>query len=219
MDAIDEGRFYGVRNESFFFAPFASTSSITVSTKHLFYIMMSAAILVMIGFERFPSEAAIVIPLLIFMMVYKHRGVHMEYVLSYALKSKGGKNKLGKPKKKEDKTLSLYSAASFGRSSTEAVKGSKRKKGEQPIEKEIKHIKLREEDVYEIVLDVGIKHRLKKVDVEIDGHLINRDNTESNGTILILLNGNFENGIREITVRESENRNIIGREKVRVEIV
>ena len=213
MDAVDEGRFYGIRHDPFFFLPFASSSSVSVTTKQLFYFILSAGILAMIGFERIDSRAAIIIIPLMVMVFYKHRGVHLEYVFAYMFKNKGKKKKT--KSKKEEKTASLFSASSLGRGKMEVIKNA----AVEEVSKEPKLIKMRPDDVYDIVLDVGKKHRLKKVDVEMDGSLINRDNIESNGTILIMLNGNFENGLREITVKDSENRNIIATEKVRIETI
>ena len=213
MDAVDVGRFYGIRHEPFFFSPFASTSSITITTKQLFYFMISGGILALIGFERIDPVAGFLVIPLIFMAFYKHRGVNMEYVFSYMFKTKGKKKKT--KTKKEEKSSSLFSASSMGRGKMEMLKGTEK----EEVSKEPKLIKMRPDDVFKIVLDVGLIHRLKKVDVEIDGQLINCDNTESNGTIRIMLNGNFENGLREITVRESGNRKVIAKEKVRIETV
>ena len=217
MSAIDEQRFAGIRHESFFFSPFASRSAILISTKHIAYIVMIAGISILAGFSRIDMAALAAVPILGFFGFYRHRGVQMEYVIMYLLSFifNEKKSKEGKTRQHQKKTSAVFSSASFGR----IEKFAKKEKSALPRRKP-KIIRIQDLDYpQEVKLNVGVAHRLKRVDVYIGSDIIaTSDAVESDGMVHVIFTpSNTTTGAVQVKVTDAGTQNVIASETIILE--
>ena len=201
-EAFDDGKFAGIRDESFFFSPLASNSEIMISTKHLFYIIMMIAIPIMIGFERLHPVLGILIPFFLVMIIYRPRGIQMEYVIYYFLLFfvSYKKEKSNDKKTNQQDTAPLFASTSFGRlekNKTDLKTQSQKKIRTQKIENP--------DDPIDLELNVGIANRLRYVDVIIGERPIARHvPVESDGKLLVSYTPGKDTGIVSVKVIPTE---------------
>lgn len=213
-EVFDDGKFAGIRDESLFFSPLASSSAAMISTKHVLYILISPiSIALMVGFDMLNSIFLILIPFTIFMGVYTHKGVQMEYVLYYLLMFLAlWKKEKSVAKKIQKKTTPLFLSRSFGVTEM-SIKGKTRSKG-------IRTIKVNDPDELHIIdLTVGTVNRLVYVDVDIGNmRIATHVPVESDGTLVVAFIPGENIGTQLTKVMHSGTGKVIASENIILEI-
>jgi len=219
QEAFDDGKFAGVRDDSFFFSPIASNSALMISMKHVMYLLvLPLSIAALVGFDRVPQVLMILIPFFIFMGLYKHRGVHMEFVIYYMIifLVSWKKEKSDSIKIQKKKTMALFASRSFGLTERKIPK-----KTTKPIAARTETIEEPENNV-EIKLNLGTANKLQYVDVII-GKINAATHTpvEPNGTLRVAFTAGWKNINTPllIQVMYSGTRKIIGTEHITFEVV
>ena len=216
-EAFDDGRFAGIRDESFFFAPLASNSALMISAKQVFYMLCAAGIVLLVGFDRLHDVFLVLAPFSIFMTFYTHKGVHMEYVLYYIIifLISWKKEKKDSKKIQKKKTSTLFSSRSFGATEKNVTKKT------TTHTKKIKPIKVHSfDEPVDLELDVGIANRLRYVDVKIGTvNVATHIPVESDGTLCIVYVPRDNAGTILVKVMQSGTASIIASENIVVELI
>lgn len=213
-EAFDDGKFAGIRDESLFFSPLASSSAAMISTKHVLYILISPiSIALMVGFEILNSLFLILIPFTIFMGVYTHKGVQMEYVMYYTLMFLASwKKEKSTAKKIQKKTIPLFLSRSFGTTEMSVKKKTRAKN--------VRVISVNDPDeLHNIDLVVGTANRLMYVDVDIgDMRIATHVPVESDGTLVVAFTPGENIGNQLTKVMHSGTGKIIASENIIIEV-
>lgn len=180
--------FAGVRKDSLFFTPFFSNSIITIPSKILFYFLIIVGDVAAVGFSMADLSLLYFIPFFLFMMFYRHRGVHMEFVLSSVIHHYGFSKKKTKQKssqKSTQNTLPIFGA--------DAVPTSEITDSQKQLEKKEKTLTARSFDVsdpdypIDLVLNVGLAYRLQHVVIFADKKRIMTHSVDSKGMVQFTL--------------------------------
>ena len=213
-EAFDDGTFAGIRDESLFFSPLASSSATMISTKHVLYILISPlSIALMVGFDILNSIFLVLIPFTIFMAVYTHKGVQMEYVLYYSLLFLlSWKKEKNATKKIQKKTSPLFLSKSFGATEIN-IKG-------KTLAKNVRTIPVNDPDELHIIdLNVGTANRLMYVDVDIGNmRIATHVPVESDGTLAVAFTPGETTGTQLAKVMHSGTGKVIASENIILEV-